>query len=130
MEDIVIEIESNFLDDRELLSILKDDLEQEFNDIDLFLLQKNDRGSSIDPTVLVALISTWSAISTALIIGIFKILEKKQDKKFGIEVEIEGKGTIKMQGSKELSTKEFVELAEKNIKLLRKIKIVEKPIII
>lgn len=127
MREKTIEMESNFLTSDELLGILTDDINN-YCESDLFVLNKITRGSLPEPTVLVALVTAGSAAITALVVGIFKILEKRQEKIFEISIE-SGEDRIIIKGNKLLSKDELMALVDdsvSNLKEIKTIKIIEK----
>lgn len=97
MSDIAIELRSNTLRATDILSIIETDL-NEYVEGDLFLIEDNDRGIDFtDPQILIALITAGNAAISALIIGIFKTFEKKQEKVLKVEVEVENGGKISFE---------------------------------
>ena len=76
-----ITIKSDFLSNDELYASFSNN-ENNFRNTKFFLIGESKRGLPSDPTILIALITAGNAAITAIIVGIFKILEKKTRKKF------------------------------------------------
>ena len=111
-----VELYSDTISSEQLYSLIDDETMWKSSDIDIKLVRKNTifRNSTLDPTVLVALIGGVGAGLSALIVGVFKLLEKKTNSIGVIEIHGSDGRCIKVPANtKEDQLMLLVELANK-----------------